>query len=167
MYDDLWWGWVYQLELPKELSVFWMEVTLAALADGQRSTGLALSISVCTSRCLCLTDSNDFVSEVTFESVVVGFQKVLKKKKKKRILKYLVQVTQKNGRDLIREWRKWISKCLCCLLLLHEGAGEGKMSPFAPKSQQSEVWWNYPRLLSERNTCARSLRLKTDWRYLY
>lgn len=59
-----------------------MEVTLAALVDGQRSTGLALSISVCTSRCLCLTDSNDFVSEVTFESVVVGFQKVLKKKKK-------------------------------------------------------------------------------------
>lgn len=116
-----------------------MEVTLAALADGQRSTGLALSISVCTSRCLCLTDSNDFISEVTFESVVVGFQKVLKRKKKKRILKSLVQVTQKNGRDLMKEWRKWISKRLCCLLLLHERSGEGKMSPFAPKSQQSGV----------------------------
>lgn len=64
----------------KELSVFWIKVALPALADGQGSTGLALSISVLTIRCMYLTDSNDFGFEVTSESVVVYFQKVLKKK---------------------------------------------------------------------------------------
>lgn len=55
-------------------------MALPALADGQGSTGLALSISVLTIRCMYLTDSNDFGFEVTSESVVVYFQKVLKKK---------------------------------------------------------------------------------------
>lgn len=40
---------------------------------------------------------------------------------------------------LMREWRKWVSKCLCLVLFLCERAGEGKMSLFAPKSQQAEV----------------------------
>lgn len=77
MYDDLGGvGFTSQDIALMELNVFWIKVTLPALEDGWRGMGLDLVISANSVRHLHLTGSNDFVSEVTFESVLFNFQEV-------------------------------------------------------------------------------------------